>query len=489
MRRSGILLHISSLPSPWGIGTLGLEAYKFIDFLDASKIGVWQMLPTGPTGYGDSPYQGFSAFAGNPYFIDLDMLCEDGLLKPYEYINLNWGDSPEKVDYHMLYEHRFGVLHAAYERFIGVCGRDFDDFKQNNPGWLSDYSLFMALKGLYKGAPWYDWEENVKNRVPSAIKKLGEKLAYEIGFHEFTQYIYSRQWRKLKLYAKAHDVMLMGDMPIYAALDSADVWANAGLFLLDDLKRPISVAGVPPDYFSPDGQLWGNPLYDWPAMKDTGFLWWNKRVWRLTEQFDLIRIDHFRGFADYYSIPKGARTAAAGEWVEGPRESLFDALTDELGPLPFVAEDLGLLTPSVENLLDSTGFPGMSVLCFAFSSDSANKHLPHHACENRVMYTTTHDNEPAEAWWDCISEPERSYAARYMNMRDGEKVSMAMIRTAFSSVCGLAVAPMQDVLGLGIEARMNRPGTLGENWAWRMKAQAGPDVSERLRELNLLYGR
>lgn len=369
------------------------------------------MLPTGPTGYGDSPYQGFSAFAGNPYFIDLDMLCEDGLLKPYEYINLNWGDSPEKVDYHMLYEHRFGVLHAAYERFIGVCGRDFDDFKQNNPGWLSDYSLFMALKGFYKGAPWYDWEENVKNRVPSAIKKLGEKLAYEIGFHEFTQYIYSRQWRKLKLYAKDHDVMLMGDMPIYAALDSADVWANAGLFLLDDLKRPISVAGVPPDYFSPDGQLWGNPLYDWPAMKDTGFLWWNKRVWRLTEQFDLIRIDHFRGFADYYSIPKGARTAAAGEWVEGPRESLFDALTDELGPLPFVAEDLGLLTPSVENLLDSTGFPGMSVLCFAFSSDSANKHLPHHACENRVMYTTTHDNEPAEAWWDCISEPERSYAA------------------------------------------------------------------------------
>ncbi len=489
MRHSGILLHISSLPSPWGIGTLGLEAYKFIDFLYASKVGVWQMLPTGPTGYGDSPYQSFSAFAGNPYFIDLDILCEDGLLKPYEFTRLNWGQDLERADYPMLYGHRLEVLRAAYERFAGAGSPDFGEFKKSNQSWLQDYALFMALKELYGGAPWYDWEDDIKSRVPFAIKAMGEKLAYETGFHEFTQYIYFKQWKKLMLYAKAHGVMLMGDMPIYAALDSADVWANAGLFLLDDQKRPVSVAGVPPDYFSPDGQLWGNPLYDWPAMMNTGFSWWKKRIRRLTEQFDLIRIDHFRGFADYYSIPGDARTAVSGKWIEGPRESLFDALTHELGPLPFVAEDLGLMTPSVESLLHSTGFPGMSVLCFAFSSGSANKHLPHLACENRVMYTTTHDNEPAEAWWDCMGEPDRGYAVRYMNMRDDERISWAMIRTAFSSVCKLAVAPMQDVLGLGAEARMNRPGTLGGNWVWRMKAQAGPDVSQRLRELNLLYGR
>lgn len=482
MRRSGLLLHISSLPSPGGIGTLGKAAYDFVDFLKASGTAIWQMLPVNPTSYGDSPYQSFSTFAGNPYFIDLPTLETDGLLEPSDYLPLVRDDL--SVDYEYLYRTRPVILHRAFTKGGNALQSDIDAFSRQNP-WLDDYALFLALKDHFNGLPWTEWDEDIRLRKPEAVAGWRSQLFEEIRYHRFVQFLFFRQWEALRDYAHRQGILLMGDLPIYVALDSSDVWTSPDAFLLGEDKRPAEVAGVPPDYFSEFGQLWGNPLYNWDAMKRDGFSWWIARLGATAKLFDMVRLDHFIGFANYYAIPAFSPDARVGEWRLGPGIALFEKIRQKLPQLTIIAEDLGVVSPRVQALLKKTGFPGMKVLDFAFGSDRDNWNLPHNLKQNCVLYTGTHDNDPILGWWEGAGEEERAFTLEYLGLDDDSTLCDTMIRAAFLSVADTVIVPMQDYLELGREARMNCPGTLGGNWQWRMRdGAANAGLAERILSLN-----
>ena len=489
MRSSGILMHITSLPGPCGVGTMGRQAYSFVDFLKAAGQSFWQILPLTPTGYGDSPYQSCSAFAGNPYLIDLGLLLEDGLLAEEDLRGICWCSSETKVDFGLQYQHNQATLRKAFFRFQG--SEEFDSFCRKNACWLSDFALYMALKDENGGAPWYSWERNLKFRDPDTMWKIRRKLKEQIRFYQFVQFLFYRQWNALHAYAKTQGVEIIGDVPIYVPLDSVDVWRNPELFQLDADLNPEMVAGVPPDGFTADGQLWGNPLYRWDEMEKTGFGWWIQRLSAAGKLYDVIRLDHFRGFEAYWAVPFGDKNARRGKWVQGPGMAFLDAIREKLPDLPLIAEDLGFLTQKVLDLRDASGYPGMKVLEFAFDSREPCDYLPHTYEKNTVCYTGTHDNMTMRQWFDTASEDAADYATEYMNLSKKEGLVWGVIRTAFASVSDLCMVQMQDFLNLGAEARMNFPGTLSDsNWSWRMKPNAAtPELAERIRRLTILYDR
>ncbi|GHU40588.1 4-alpha-glucanotransferase [Clostridia bacterium] len=489
MRNSGILMHISSLPSPYGIGTMGKEARSFVDFLVQSAQKYWQVLPLCPTGNGDSPYQSFSGFAGNPYFIDLDYLCEEELLTKEECESFVFGTSDKEVDYGALYENRYPLFHKAFARFKKNIPEDFHAFCGKQEAWLSDYALFMALKDKHEGVAWSKWEKDLKTREPQAIAEAKEELKEEICFWQMLQYFFYKQWFALKAYANRSGVEIIGDVPIYVAGDSADVWADPAQFYLDDNLDPIDVAGCPPDAFTAEGQLWGNPLFRWDTMKEDGFAWWKKRIAHMSVLYDVIRIDHFRGFDSYYAIPYGSVNAVRGEWRTGPGMDLFTALKEGLGDLNIIVEDLGFLTPSVLQLVADSGFPGMKLMQFAFDSRDGD-YLPHNYQKHCVVYTGTHDNDTILGWLKSASKESVAYAKEYMCLNEEEGYHWGMMRTAWASVSNLAIVTMQDVLGLSGEARMNVPSTLGGNWMWRMEqGGATDDLAKKIKQYMNTYAR
>ena len=486
-RASGVLLHPTSLPGPYGIGELGDEARQFLAFLVAAGQKLWQVLPLGPTGYGDSPYQSFSAFAGNPLLISTDRLCRDGLLTPDDLAD--WPRFPtERVDFGPVIAHKQIVLRRAYARFAATDGAA--RIARWHAPWLDDYALFMALKDHHGGAVWSSWEPALVRRDPAALAAMREVLADDIGFHRFCQFRFFEDWGALKREANARGVRIIGDLPIFVAYDSADAWANQGLFFLDAAGQPSAVAGVPPDYFSATGQLWGNPLYRWEVMARDGYAWWVERLRLALALFDLARIDHFRGFEAYWEIPAGETTAINGRWVSGPNAAFFDAIRAQLGDLPIIAEDLGLITEEVLALRLRFGLPGMAVLQFA-PSDPSNVYLPHHHERNSVVYTGTHDNDTTRGWWSATTDAERAFLQRYLGHPITEAtIAPTLIRVALGSVARTAIVPLQDVLNLGSEARMNTPGTAGGNWGWRYGAGALTDeLAAQLRAWTELYAR
>lgn len=492
MRASGILMHISSLPSDYGIGTIGSEAYKFIDFLHSSNQHYWQILPVCPTSYGDSPYQSFSTNAGNPYFIDFEMLTQDGLLVKSDYDSLPWGDSPHRIDYAAMFENRLTVLKKAYERFNSTDKTDFYTFLEKNEKWISNYALFMSIKDAHGGKAWLDWEEPLKFRDSHSLWLFKESHREEVEFYEFIQYIFFRQWNKLKKYAAEKNIKIIGDIPIYVALDSADAWVSPDLFELDDKLTPTLVAGCPPDAFSEDGQLWGNPVYKWQRHRETGYSWWIDRMKSASELYDIIRIDHFRGFDEFYAIPFGDKNAKNGKWLPGPGTELFQAIEGALGTVDIIAEDLGFLTPSVKKLLKDLGFPGMKVLEFAFDPESESDYLPYKYDKNCVVYTGTHDNAPIRAWAKELTAPEFEFCCKYIGSEktvDDEFV-YKFIKTAHASVADTVIIPIQDYLALDASARMNTPSTSAGNWQWRIPKHAcTKELSQKIGEITKFFGR
>lgn len=490
MRKSGILMHISSLPSPWGIGTMGAEARKFADFLHESGQKYWQILPISPTGYGDSPYQSFSAYAGNPYFIDLDILSEWGLLEKSDYASIDWGSDPSRVDFGLLYENRFDVLRKAAASLLYTADSEFIAFCRSSAFWLDDYALFMALKDSHGGASWTDWERPLRFRKPDALREAKGRLAKEIDFYKALQYLFFKQWGLLKSYAGEKGISIIGDMPIYVAPDSSDLWAQPHLFMLNSELKPTYVAGCPPDGFSENGQLWGNPLYDWEEMEKNGYSWWISRIRHQFEIYDVLRIDHFRGFDEYYTIPYGSDTAKIGRWQKGPGIGLFDAVKAAIGEKQIIAEDLGYLNDSVRKLLRDCGFPGMKVLQFAFDSREDSDYLPHNFSSHCVAYTGTHDNDTISGWFGTAPEADVKKAREYLRIHDDESEAKAMLCALWGSVADLAIAQMQDLLKLGSEGRMNTPSTLGGNWLWRMRPDTDlAEISAWLLRFTELYGR
>lgn len=488
MRASGILLPVFSLPSPYGIGSFGQSAYAFVDFLRASRQRYWQLLPLGPTSYGDSPYQSFSTFAGNPYFIDPDILKAEGLLTQSEIDAVPWPEDNRFINYSFLFEHRFPLLQIAYGRF--TRSPEYDAFCEANRGWLPDYALYMALKHENRYAAWQEWPDALKRREPDALEQAVKRLGHDSGFHQFLQFMFYKQYRALKTYARRQGVRLIGDIPIYVAMDSADTWVHPSLFMLDESLTPVSVAGCPPDYFSKTGQLWGNPLYRWPAHEADAFAWWTERVKAAFGLFDIVRIDHFRGFASYYAIPFGDRTAQFGAWEQGPGIKLFRTLKEKLGPLNIIAEDLGFLTEDVFRLLREARYPGMKVLQFAFDARGESVYLPHRYPRKCVVYTGTHDNATTREWFADASRAERAFAGKYLALSKHEGYSRGFIRGAWASIADTAIAPMQDFLDLGAEARMNTPSTLGTNWRWRMKlCDLSDTLAAEIAEITSRYGR
>ena len=486
MRASGILMHITSLPSPYGVGTLGKESYKFVDFLKKAGQQYWQILPLTPTGYGDSPYQSCSTYAGNHYLIDLDTLVEEGLLKIEEITAFSWGDNPNRTDFGLLYENRLTVLRSAFQRFTDW--EKLDEFCRKNSNWLPDFALFMALKNQNGGKPWYRWEESLKRREPEAIWQARKTLKEEIRFYSFLQYLFHNQWQAVREYAHEAGVSIIGDVPIYVPYDSSDVWSNAEWFWLDEDLQPVAVAGCPPDDFNADGQLWGNPLYLWELHKKDGYSWWLQRLRGAAQRYDVIRIDHFRGFAGYYAVPFGAEHARNGKWMTGPGMDFIGAVKKAMPDVPMIAEDLGFLTEDVHKLREDSGYPGMKVLEFAFDADSNNEYLPHTYKKNTVCYTGTHDNMPLKQWFEQSCEKTVTFAKKYVAEQDP---IWGMIRLCLSSVSELAVVQMQDYLGLGADARMNFPGTRsGDNWTWRAgKNYLNDTLAARIKELTGTYGR
>ncbi len=492
MRASGILLPISSLPSKYGIGCFSKEAYAFADQLAAAGQKYWQILPLGPTGYGDSPYQSFSTFAGNPYFIDLETLIEEGLLTREECDSCDWGGSDSYVDYEKLYQSRFKLLRRAYENFDREEDEGFHEFVKENWEWLEDYCLYMAIKNDRKGIVWCEWPQKLRDRDPKELKKASEELSEEISFYRVQQYWFDKQWNKLKTYVNKKGIRFIGDVPIYVAFDSSDIWADPRLFQVDEENRLKAVAGCPPDAFSATGQLWGNPLYDWGYHKKTGYVWWTARMSHCMKRYDVIRIDHFRGFDEYYAIPYGDKTAENGKWEKGPGTELFDILKSRVPGLRVIAEDLGYLTDSVLEMREAAGFPGMKVLQFAFDKSENSAYLPHKYEKNCVVYTGTHDNETARGWIEGLTGHDRDYVRAYINCYEApvNDCVWGLIRTALASVADLAVIPVQDYLCLGNEARMNTPSTLGDNWKWRLtEGQISEITLYNMRELTRIYGR
>ena len=488
-RSSGILMPVFSLPSPYGIGTFGKAAYDFVDFLELAGQSWWQMLPLGPTSYGDSPYQSFSSFAGNPYFIDLDLLIRDGLLEQ-EDVDLDWGGTKDRVDYGRVYELRFGVLEKAFRRGWERDRDKVQSFVWENIRWLPDYALFMACKRHFGMRAWTEWDEDIRLRRPEAVREYTRKLKHDVDLFTYLQYLFFRQWNDLRAYARSKGIGIIGDVPIYVAMDSADVWAEPQFFALDADNLPVEVAGVPPDAFSDDGQLWGNPLYDWDAMKRDGYGWWIRRVDGASKLFDVIRIDHFRGFAAYWAVPAGEKTAANGRWCPGPGMELVGVLTSWFHGLQYIAEDLGVITDDVIKLLEDSGLPGMRVLEFAFGSDSKNGHLPHNYTRNTVCYVATHDNDTVMAWKDSFPAKDIANAKKYFGLTEEEGINWGMIRGGMSSVADLFVAQMQDYLGYGNEARTNEPSTASGNWSWRMRSRtATKKLAKKIRSMTEFFGR
>lgn len=490
-RSGGILLHPTSFPGPYGVGDLGGNAWRFIDFLADSGCKLWQVLPLGPTGYGDSPYQCFSAFAGNPYLVSPDLLLEWGILTQSDLSDMPaW--PAHQVDFGELYHWKPALLEKAYTRFEslpdGPLHAEFAAFRLKNASWLEDFALFMALKESNGGTPWNAWPAPLRTRQPAALDEARMSLATRISIVVFAQFLFFRQWDALREYAHTKGIRIIGDIPIFVAMDSADVWANPDLFYLDNMGQPTVVAGVPPDYFSPTGQLWGNPLYRWEAHKSSGYAWWIERVSASLKTVDIVRIDHFRGFAGYWEIPGNAPTAETGRWLPGPGADLFHAIQKALGDLPIIAEDLGVITPDVVKLRDTFHLPGMKILQFAFSGPD-NAFLPDHYSPNCVVYTGTHDNDTSPGWYATAPESERDFARRYLRV-DGSDIAWDLIRAAWGSVAMFALAPIQDFLSLGTEARMNLPGKPGGNWTWRMMDNdLSDELKERIRGLNELYKR
>lgn len=486
MRKAGILMHISSLPSPYGIGSYGQSAYDFVDFLHEAKQTYWQLLPLGPTSYGDSPYQTFSAFANNPYFIDLDVLIKEGLLLKSE--AKTSGDHPLLVDYEKLYKERFKILKKAFHRFDD-SDESYQHFLKEEAFWLEDYALFMAIKHAHDGKSWLYWAENIRLRDEDVIAHLKIQLQDEINFHKFMQYEANKQYQSLKLYANARGIGIIGDMPIYVSYDSSDVWAHPEMFDLDERHMPNEVAGVPPDNYSADGQLWGNPLYRWSYMKAHGYQWWIKRVQYSSRLFDMIRIDHFIGFVNYFAIKYGEKTAVNGTWKQGPSDDLFEAIKQAIKDVHIIAEDLGVVTPKVREALIKTGFPGMKLLQFAFDSRESSDYLPHFYDKNVIAYTGTHDNMTTASWFESLSKADLAYCLDYINHTSGHPVD-SLIKTTLGCVADTAIIPIQDYLHLGSEGRMNMPSTVGGNWIWRVdKAKLTDELKEKIKRFTVLYGR
>jgi len=491
-RSAGILLHPTSLPSRYGIGDFGYDAFRFVDFLEETKQTLWQILPLGPTGYGNSPYQCFSAFAGNPLLISPDKLKEENLLEDKDLENFPFSN-PHQVDFSEIINYKFTLLRKAYNNFKQTEeSEDFIKFKEENKFWLEDFALFMALKNYHNGNVWSKWETEIAFRKKDAIKKWKEKLKEEIQFHEFVQFTFFKQWKEIKNYANNKKIKIIGDVPIYIAYDSADLWANRNLFTVDDEGNLEFVAGVPPDYFSKTGQLWGNPLYKWDVMEKTNFDWWIKRFSKMFELVDIVRIDHFRGFEAYYKIPGNAKTAEHGEWVKAPGEKLFKTIIDKLGDVPILAEDLGVITKEVNELRMKFNFPGMKILQFAFGKTGEKRFLPHNHEKNCVVYTGSHDNDTTKGFFRKEKELNSDvfrHAQFYMNYY-GDDMCTALIRLAYSSVADIVVIPMQDILNLDTDARMNFPGKPDGNWAWRFTwEQINEEIKSKIAKLILLYER
>ncbi len=492
MRTGGILMHLTSLPARYGVGTMGGSARRFVEFLQAAGQSLWQILPICPTGYGDSPYQSYSTFAGNPYLIDLDDLEQEGLLQPQEYRRLDWGNDPAAVDYGKLYRSRYPVLRQACKRLLAVPPEDYQLFCTEQAFWLEDYALFMAIKEANGGQPWTQWEPALRNRDPVVLERVRRALGNDIDFWKSVQFLFFHQWHALKDYANRHGVRIIGDLPIYVSADSVDVWAQREQFQLDDQLCPTEVAGCPPDGFAADGQLWGNPLFDWDYMEQDGYGWWVNRIAYQCRIYDILRIDHFRGFDSYYAIPYGQSTAAGGRWRPGPGMKLFQAVEQALGKKEIIAEDLGFLTPSVHQLRNDAGFPGMKVLQFAFDSrdEEGVNYLPYNYPANCVAYVGTHDNDTVQGWLRSANPEDIAYAREYLHLDPAEGEHWGMMRTIWASTAQQAVVQMQDLLGLGSESRMNTPSTSGGNWRWR--ALPGFDSAELAAKLHRqmeLYGR
>ncbi len=491
-RASGILLPVSSLPSPYGIGCFSKEAYQWIDKLRVAGQSYWQILPLSPTGFGDSPYQSFSSFAGNPYFIDLEQLIEEGVLTKEECLNADFGNDDSCIDYGKLAEHRLALLRHAYERSNIISDPQFIVFMQDNADWLDDYALYMAVKKRFGGACWRDWAEDIRKRWGYSLDYYRRECYFDIEFYKYVQYVFRKQWNRLKAYANQNGIEIIGDIPIYVAFDSADAWASPELFQLDENLLPMAVAGCPPDGFSEDGQLWGNPLYRWDLHRQNGFDWWCRRLEHCFQMYDVVRIDHFRGFDEYFSIPYGDTTAVNGHWEKGPGIELFRAVQNKLGEKQIIAEDLGFLTASVEKLLKDTGYPGMKVLEFGFDPREKSDYLPHTYDRNCVVYTGTHDNEPLVQWYQNLDKDSRVFTEEYMNNAHvpEEERYWDFVRLAMMSTANTCIIPIQDYLGLGQEARINHPSTLGNNWKWRMnRVMMNRDLIQKIFELTRISAR
>ena len=494
MRKSGILLHIASLPNDYGIGSMGREAYDFVDYLKKSGQSIWQILPLSQTSYGDSPYQSFSIYAGNPYFISLDVLAEEGLLKKSEYENIKWCEDPRYVDYATMYEQFYKVMKHAYRRFSsqknGNVSEEYRAFLDDNK-WLHDYALFMALKDAHGGKAWSEWEKPLRLREPSAVKSAEKKCAAEMDFYIFLQFKFFQQWHKLKKYANDNGIEIIGDIPIYCALDSADVWCQPELFQLDSDRVPTVVAGFPPDAFSADGQLWGNPIYDWDRMKQDNYRWWVGRMGFAKKIYDIVRIDHFIGFNSYYAIPFGSKTAHGGKWCEGPKYDLFRVIKQETGNGGIIAEDLGIITPPVRKLLRQAAYPGMKVLQFAFDPSGDSEYLPqNYKSQNCAVYTSTHDSDTAAGWFNDLDRNTKRFVKEYLGIRKAAELPLAFIDIAWKSTADIAMTTIQELQGFGTEARINVPSTVGNNWRWRtLKEDFTDENAEYLNRLTEITNR
>ena len=491
MKRScGILMPIASLSSPYGIGTIGRAAYEFIDFLKDAKQTYWQILPVGPLSYGDSPYSSLSVYAGNPYFVDFEMLSQDGLLKPEEYASIDWGNDSEKIDYGKIYENRMKVLTIAAKRGIAKDEIEYKRFKEDRSYWLNDYALYCAVKRENGMKSWTEWPEDIKLRKPEVVKVKTEELAEEIEVYKYVQYLFFKQWAKLKEYASKQGILIIGDIPIYTAMDSADVWAEPHWFQLDEKNVPVKVSGVPPDAFTADGQLWGNPLYRWDDMEADGYQWWIRRIRGALSLYDVIRIDHFRGFESYWAVPYGEKTAKNGQWVKGPGIKLVNALKQACPNTEFIAEDLGFLTDDVRQMLRDSGFPGMNVLQFSFDARDKSDASPNDFVENSICYTGTHDNTTMRGWKHEANPADVRKMKKFFHIHFWNNFNWKVIDGGMATRCNLFVAQMQDYLELDSEARINMPGTLQGNWRWRMRADVDlKTLARRIREVTIKNNR
>ncbi len=491
-RGSGVIMHIASLPGKYGIGTFGKEAYEFADFLKKAGQKYWQILPLGQTSYGDSPYQSFSAFAGNPYFIDFDLLEEEKLLNKEDYNETDFGDNPEHIDYEKLFNEKMRILRLAFKNFKALRPYNFNEFVKLEEFWLEDYSTFMAIKTKFDLKSFQTWDNDIKLREKESLKNYRENLSEEIDFWKFIQYEFFKQWNNLKDYVNKLGIKIIGDIPIYVAEDSADLWSNPEVFLVDGKNlKPIKIAGCPPDVFSATGQLWGNPIYNWMYLEKTDYLWWISRIKQSLKLYDVIRIDHFRGFEAYWEIPYGEKTAENGEWVKGPAMKFFNAVKKELGDVNIIAEDLGILTDDTVSFRKETGFPGMKVLMFAFSGGSDNLYLPHNYEKNCVAYTGTHDNDTVKGWFEKTGDKiEIENAIEYLKLTKEEEYNWGFIRGIWGSVANISIALMQDFLNLGNESRINLPSTIGYNWCWRAKDNVFTnELANKIYRLTKIYGR